>query len=166
MGVLQVVLFTVLPFKWSLKQHCVAKILQRIWERFLYENNLNYHSYKFSYKFTSNFFLYFDRNQKQESNFQQFSGLVTRNGFAFCLQRGRALLQCMKLKLFFKIVEGFFERQKQMCNSNFSVSLYYMQINNTCIIWIKELLTATVRFQKNDYFKNLNFLVSFSVNKL
>ena len=38
-------------FKWSLKKHCVAKILQGIKERFLYENNRNYNSYSFSYKF-------------------------------------------------------------------------------------------------------------------
>ena len=38
-------------FNWSLKKHCVAKILQGIKERFLYENNRNYNSYSFSYKF-------------------------------------------------------------------------------------------------------------------
>ena len=27
-------------------------------------------------------------------------------------------------------------------------------------------LTVTVRFQKNEYFKNVNFLIFFSVNKL
>ena len=60
-------------------------ILQKTWERFLYENNCNYNSYKFSYKFTFIPLLYFHRNQKQESNFQQVGGLVTRNSFAFCL---------------------------------------------------------------------------------
>ena len=29
----------------------------------------------------------FQRNQKQESNFQQIDGLVTRDSFAFCLYR-------------------------------------------------------------------------------
>ena len=28
-------------FKWSVKKHCAAKILQGIWERFLQENNYN-----------------------------------------------------------------------------------------------------------------------------
>ena len=40
-GVLQAVLFMVLCFKWSVKNHYVAKIIQGIWERFLYEYNLN-----------------------------------------------------------------------------------------------------------------------------
>ena len=40
-GVLQVVLFTVLCFKWSVKRHSVAKILQGIWERF-HKSNPNY----------------------------------------------------------------------------------------------------------------------------
>ena len=33
------------------RKHCVARILQGILERFLYENNCNYNSYKFRYKF-------------------------------------------------------------------------------------------------------------------
>ena len=65
-------------YKLSVKKHCVAKILQEIWEIFLYENNRNYNSYKFSYKFTFIPFLFFCRNQKQESNFQQVGGLETR----------------------------------------------------------------------------------------
>ena len=84
-GVLKVVFFTVLCFKWSVKKHCVAKILQGIWERFLYENNRNYNSYKFSYKFDFIPVLSFRRNQKQESNFQQVGDLVTRNISVFCL---------------------------------------------------------------------------------
>ena len=72
-----------------MKKHFVAKILQGICGRFLYENNRNFHSYKFSYKFNfiNSIFLSFHRNQKQESNFQQVGALVTRNSFAFCLQR-------------------------------------------------------------------------------
>ena len=31
--------------------------------------------------------LFFHRNRKQELNFQQVGGLVTRNSFAFCLQQ-------------------------------------------------------------------------------
>ena len=71
---------------WSVTKHCVVKILQGIWERFLYENNRNYNSYKFSYKFTFIPCLSFHRNQKQASNFQQVGDLVTRNISVFCLQ--------------------------------------------------------------------------------
>ena len=51
-GVLPEILFTVLSFKWSVKKHCLAKILQGVWETFLYENSRNCNLYKFSYKFT------------------------------------------------------------------------------------------------------------------
>ena len=78
-GLLQVVLFTGLCFKWSVKKHCIAKNLQRIWETFTYENNRNYNSHKFSYKFAFIIFSAFRRNQKQGSNFQQVDGLITRN---------------------------------------------------------------------------------------
>ena len=54
---------------------------------FLHENNRNYISFRFSYKFAFILFLSFLTNQKQESGFQQVGGLVTRNIFAFCLQR-------------------------------------------------------------------------------
>ena len=68
-----------------MKKHCVARILQGILERFLYENNRNYNSYKFSYKFDFIPVLSFRRNQKQEPKFQQVGDLVTRNISAFCL---------------------------------------------------------------------------------
>ena len=77
-NVLQVILFTVLWFKWSVKKNCVA-ILLAIWERFLHENNRNYISYRFSYKFTFILFKSFLTSQKQESGFQQVGGLTTRN---------------------------------------------------------------------------------------
>ena len=83
-AVLQVVSFTVLCFKWSVKKHCVANILQGIWMIFLYENNCNYNSYKFSYKSTLISFFSFRRNQKQESNIYQEGDLVTRNIYLFC----------------------------------------------------------------------------------
>ena len=63
----------------------LARILQEILERFLYENNRNYNSYKISYKFDFIPVLSFRRNQKQESNFQQVGDLVTRNISDFCL---------------------------------------------------------------------------------
>ena len=83
-GVLQSVLYTVICFMWLVKKPRVAKILQAIWEIFLYENNCNYNSYKFSYKFTWTTILSFCRNQEQESSFPQVGGLVT-NIFVFCL---------------------------------------------------------------------------------
>ena len=52
-GVLQFALFPVLGFKWSVKKHCVVKVLQDI----LHENNRNCNSYRFSYKFAFIFFL-------------------------------------------------------------------------------------------------------------
>ena len=60
-------------------------ILQRIWQRFLYESNRNYNPYKFSYKFAFIPLLSFRRNQKQESKVHQVCGLVTRNTSVFCL---------------------------------------------------------------------------------
>ena len=38
-GTLWINLFTVLRFKWSVKIHCVAKILLAIWQTFLHEDN-------------------------------------------------------------------------------------------------------------------------------
>ena len=68
-----------------MKKHCVAKVLQAIWEIFLYENNHNYISYRFSYKLAFILFLSFLKNQKQESGFQQVSDLVTGDISVFCL---------------------------------------------------------------------------------
>ena len=53
----------------------------------LYENNRNYNSYRFSYKFAFILLLSFLTNQKQESGFQQVGGLVTRNISGFYLYR-------------------------------------------------------------------------------
>ena len=83
---LEVVLFTVLWFKWSVKKHCAAKVLLALWETFWHQYNYNYNSYKFSYKFAFIPLLSFLRNQKQESNFQQVSCLVTTNTIASCLK--------------------------------------------------------------------------------
>ena len=66
-----------------MEKHCVAKILQKILERFLHENNRNYNFYKFGYKFDLIPVLSFRRNQKQESKFQQVRDLATRNISAF-----------------------------------------------------------------------------------
>ena len=80
-GIQQVVLITVLCFKWSVKKKCVAKVLQGVWERFLYENNHKSDFYKFNNKLADIPVLPFPRNQKQELNFQQ--DLATR--IFFCL---------------------------------------------------------------------------------
>ena len=79
----RVVLFKILCLKWPVKKYCAGKILQGISERFLYENDRDYNSYKFSYKFTFIPFLSIHRNQKQGSNFQQVDDLVTRNTIGF-----------------------------------------------------------------------------------
>ena len=73
-------------FQVIMKKHCGAKISQGIWERSLYENNRNSNSCKFCCKYIFIPFLFFHRNQKQESNFQQVGGLVTWNSFTFYLQ--------------------------------------------------------------------------------
>ena len=65
-------------------ENTVAKILQGMWERFLYENNCNCNSYKFSYK---SVFIPFLSNQRQESNFEKVGDLMTRNISVFCLQQ-------------------------------------------------------------------------------
>ena len=69
------------------EKHCVAKVLLAIWEIILHENNRNYNSYRFSYKFAFILFLSFLTNQKQESGFQQIGGLVTRIISVFCLKQ-------------------------------------------------------------------------------
>ena len=51
------------------------------------ENNRNYDLNSFSCKFAFILFLSFLTNQKQESDFQQIGGLVTRDISVFCLQR-------------------------------------------------------------------------------
>ena len=68
-----------------MKNRFVAKILQEIRERFLYENKRNYNSYKLSYRFVFIPVLFYCRNQKQESNFHQVVYLVTRNMSVFHL---------------------------------------------------------------------------------
>ena len=68
-----------------MKKHCVGKDLLAIREIFLHENNRNYNSYRFSYKFTFILSLSFLPNQKQEPGFQQVGGLVTRNISVVCL---------------------------------------------------------------------------------
>ena len=72
---------------------CVAKILVEIWEVFLHENNCNYNSHRFNYKFAFILCLSFLTNQKQESSFRQVGGLVTRNISIFLFILSRTLLQ-------------------------------------------------------------------------
>ena len=84
-GILQIVLFAILWFKWSVKKHCVAKVLLAIWEIFLHENNRKNNSDISSYKFAFVLFLLFLTIEKQESGFQQVGGLVMRNISVFCL---------------------------------------------------------------------------------
>ena len=71
-----------------MKKHCLAKVLPAI----LHENNRNYNSFIFSYKFAFILFLPFLRNQNQESGFLQVGGVVTRN-ICFFYIASHALLQ-------------------------------------------------------------------------
>ena len=64
-------LFTVLWFNWSLKKLCLAKVLLTIWEIPLHEDNRNYNSQRFSYKFAFILFFSFLINQKLGWGFQQ-----------------------------------------------------------------------------------------------
>ena len=81
-----------LRFEWSVKKPCVAKVLLAIWEIFLHENNRDYNSYRFNYKFALIIFLFLLTNQRQKSGFQQIDGLVTKNIW-FLFIASRALLQ-------------------------------------------------------------------------
>ena len=49
-------------------------------------------------------FLSFHRNQKQESNFQQTGGLVTRNSFYFCYFKGMPNSIDFYKRIFFHII--------------------------------------------------------------
>ena len=80
-GVLQVVLFIVLWFKWSVEKHCVVKVLLAVWEILLRKKNCKYNFYRFRYKFTFILFLSFLPNQNQESSFQQVGGLLTNEKY-------------------------------------------------------------------------------------
>ena len=91
-GVLQVVLFTILLFKWSVKKHCVAKVLLAIWEIFLHENNCNYNSYRFSYKFS--FILFYFLSYKPKSRTRSSASWWSGNEkyLCFLITANRALL--------------------------------------------------------------------------
>ena len=89
----QFVLFTLLCFNWSVEKHRVTKILQRVWETFLYQNSRKYNSYKFSCKFVLIKFLSFRRNQKQELNLQQVCWPGNEKYFCFLFIASRILLQ-------------------------------------------------------------------------
>ena len=75
-----------------MKLKCFLTLLLPICQRFYQlidffsEKNCNYNSCKFCYKFAFIPFLAIRRIQKQESNFQQVGGLVTRYIPVLCLQ--------------------------------------------------------------------------------
>ena len=60
---------------------------------FVHENNRNYNSYIFSYKFAFSIIFSFLTNQKHEYGFQQVGSLVTRNISAFLFIASCALFQ-------------------------------------------------------------------------
>ena len=59
----------------------------------LHENNLNYHSYRFTNQFFFILFLSFHTIQEQEPRFEQVVSLVTRNFSLFLFIVSRGLLQ-------------------------------------------------------------------------
>ena len=71
--VLQVVLFTVLWFKWLVEKHCVVRVLLEIRDTTFYEINCHYNSDKFSYKFA---FILFCSFQEIKDKNQVFSKLL------------------------------------------------------------------------------------------
>ena len=68
---------------------CVAKVLVAVWEIFWRENNRNYNSDRFSYKFTFILFLSFLTNQNQEASWWS----VNEKYFWFFFMVTRALFQ-------------------------------------------------------------------------
>ena len=66
----------------SEKTYC-SKILFAIWKACLYQNDLNRNSYRTGNEPRIIPSFSFIQNQKQESNFQQVGGLVTRLTFQF-----------------------------------------------------------------------------------
>ena len=58
----------------------------------------------FGYKFAFIRFLSFHRNKKQESNFQQVGGLVTRNIFVFCFFRVALFKGILSSTDFYRII--------------------------------------------------------------
>ena len=72
-GVQQFVWCTIFLFKWSMKNHRLAKDLLAVSEIFLHENNHNCNSFRFSYKFIGILFCPFLENK---NNNQVFSKLV------------------------------------------------------------------------------------------
>ena len=83
-GVLRVVSFTVLWFKWSVKKSCAAKVFLAIWEMLWHENNRNCHSYRFSHNSLLSSFCSFLQSKNKN---QVFSRLVAwyREIFLFFL---------------------------------------------------------------------------------
>ena len=73
-------------FKCPVQEALCSKILELIWETFLYENNRYYDSQKLSFKFAFISFLSFHRNQKQKSTFEQVGGLITKKYF-YCFYK-------------------------------------------------------------------------------
>ena len=78
---------------YSLKKHCVAKVLLAIWEIFLYENNRNYNSYIFSYKFAFTLFFFISYKPKTRIRFSASWWSGNEKYFCFLFIASRALLQ-------------------------------------------------------------------------
>ena len=79
--------FTYSVFIQVIREKTLANILLAIWQLFLYENNQNYNSSRVINKFAFILLLSFLTDQKQDSDFQQVGGLLTRNITDLCLER-------------------------------------------------------------------------------
>ena len=82
--------YTVLWFKWSVKKHCVTKVLLAIWEMFFDENNCNCNSYRCGYKFA--FILFFVLSCKTKTRIKFWASWWSGNEkyccFLFIASRG------------------------------------------------------------------------------
>ena len=90
---LQVVLFTILWFKWSVKKHCLGQVLLATWEIFLHEKSRDSNSYRFSHKFF--FYLLFIFSYKPITRIGVSASWWSGNEKYFCFLfiASRALLQ-------------------------------------------------------------------------
>ena len=70
-----------------IREKTLANVLLAILELFLHENNQNYNFKRFIDKFAFILHLSFLTDQKQDSDFQQVDGLLTRNITDLCLER-------------------------------------------------------------------------------
>ena len=109
-----------------IREKTLGNVLLAIWELFLHENNQIYNSYRFIDKFAFILLLSFLTDQKQDSDFQQVGGLLTRNITDLCLERVLFYFKAMPISADFfkgykqKIIQ--FIRRNQVYFSSSNVS--------------------------------------------